>query len=81
MKSSKKTLIALSFTAIICSACAVAATRYPNLDDAVGSLNSAIDHIHLAQKNHGSGHFGGHAERALRLIEDAKAELREAETK
>ncbi|CAG9267174.1 hypothetical protein [Paraburkholderia unamae] len=65
--------------ALCCVASAFAAppSQYPNLETAQQLIDQSSGHIEAARKDH-HDQFGGHAERALQLLQQAKDELREA---
>jgi len=52
---------------------------HPNLKDAYGSAQQAIQHIQEAQQANKGIEFGGHAEKALDLFKQAESELIEAD--
>lgn len=53
---------------------------HPNLRDAYQKCNQAIGHLDNAyQHNENRGAFGGHAERAKELLQQAKHEIEEAD--
>ncbi|WP_201697272.1 hypothetical protein [Paraburkholderia hiiakae] len=65
--------------ALRCVATAFAApsSQYPNLEAPQQLIDQSSSHIDAARKsNHGQ--FGGHAEHALQLLQQAKDDLREA---
>ncbi|MEM5312749.1 hypothetical protein [Paraburkholderia sp. JHI869] len=73
-------LIAASASlAVCCATTAFAAppSQYPNLETAQQLIDQSSSHIEAARKDH-RAQFGGHAERALQLLQQAKDELREA---
>lgn len=64
--------------ALCCVATAFAApSQYPNLEAAQQLIDQSSSHIEAARKDH-RDQFGGHAEHALQLLQQAKDELREA---
>jgi hypothetical protein len=57
------------------SACATSfALSHPNFEGAEEALQAAINHIHSAQQFNGPT-FGGHAGRAVELIQQAQSEI------
>jgi hypothetical protein len=57
------------------SACAASfALSHPNFQSAEEALQAAINHIHGAQHVNGPT-FGGHADRAVQLIQQAQSEI------
>jgi hypothetical protein len=70
-------LAASAGLAICCVTSAFAAPSYENLDAAQQLIDQSSAHIEAARNNR-HGEFGGHADRALQLLQQAKAELREA---
>jgi hypothetical protein len=52
---------------------------HPNLKDAYGSAEQAIQHIQLAQQKNKGIEFGGHADNAIELFKKAQNELIEAD--
>ena len=73
-------LIAVSASLALCSAATAFAappSQYPNLETAQQLIDQSSAHIEAARKNN-RDQFGGHAERALQLLQQAKDELREA---
>jgi len=54
--------------------------HHPNLRDAYGATESAIQHIREAQgANRGTGEFGGHANAAIGHLRMAEQEIAEAD--
>jgi hypothetical protein len=73
-------MIAASAGLALCcvtSAFAAPSSQYPNLEAAQQLIDQSSAHIQAARNNH-HDEFDGHAERALQLLQQAKAELREA---
>jgi hypothetical protein len=56
---------------------AAAASQFPNLDTAQRLIDQSSAHIQEARKDN-RDEFGGHAERALALLQQAKSELNAA---
>lgn len=53
---------------------------HPNLHDAYGSAEQAIKHIQEAQQQNAKGvEFGGHANKAIALFQQAEEELVQAD--
>ena len=52
---------------------------HPNLKDAYGSAEQAIQHIQEAQQANKGVEFGGHANNAIELFKKAQNELIEAD--
>jgi hypothetical protein len=52
---------------------------HPNLRDAYAAAGQAIQHVHEAQAANKGVEFGGHAEKAMAHLQQAQAELIEAD--
>jgi peptidoglycan hydrolase CwlO-like protein len=53
---------------------------HPNLNDAYGAAEQAIKHIQQAQQQASKGvEFGGHADKAIELFQQAENELIQAD--
>jgi len=52
---------------------------HPNLKDAYAEAGQAIQHIHAAQQANKGIEFGGHGDKALAALQQAQAELIEAD--
>ncbi|MGB6486053.1 MAG: hypothetical protein WBE91_04145 [Steroidobacteraceae bacterium] len=53
--------------------------HHPNLRDAYGATEAAIQHIQEAQRANGRVEFGGHAGQALHHLQAAEQEIIEAD--
>ena len=53
--------------------------RHPKLKDAYEATSTAIRHIQAAQAANKGVEFGGHAQKAIELIQSAQRELEQAE--
>jgi hypothetical protein len=73
--------VAASVGLVVFAAAAFAApaSQFPNLNEAVKLIDQSSAHIQDARKANHDG-FGGHAERALELLQQAKSELNAAAT-
>ena len=75
----QKTILS-GLTAILIATVAYAYNMtHPNLKDAYGSAQQAIQHIQEAQQANKGIEFGGHAEKAITLFQQAESELIEAD--
>lgn len=59
---------------------AAGASQYPNIDGALRHLNMATEQIRVTLVTQTTDQFGGHLQRAMKLMEDAQTELRQAQT-
>ena len=75
----KKAIVA-SIAAVLVTTVAFAyEIHHPNLRDAYGAAENAIQHIKDAQANNRGVEFGGHAEKAIDALQHAQRELVEAD--
>jgi hypothetical protein len=71
-----KKIVIGSLGAILVTTAAFAyEVHHPNLRDAYGATEMAIQHIHEAQSANGRVEFGGHAHRAIADLQAAEQEL------
>ena len=71
-----KKIVIGSLGAILVTTAAFAyEVHHPNLRDAYGATEMAIQHIHEAQSANGKVEFGGHARRAIADLQAAEQEL------
>lgn len=71
-----KKIVIASLGAILVTTVAFAyEVHHPNLRDAYGSTEGAIQHIREAQHYNGRVEFGGHAARALDDLRNAEQEI------
>ena len=74
-----KKIVIGSLTAILVTTVAFAyEVHHPNLRDAYGATQSAIQHIREAQTANRHG-FGGHGQKALQALQMAEQEIVEAD--
>jgi hypothetical protein len=73
-------IIVSALTAIFMATVAYAYNiTHPNLKDAYGLAQQAIQHIQEAQQENKGIEFGGHADKAITLFQQAESELVEAD--
>ena len=76
----KKPAITLMSAAIAVTTVALAwEIHHPNLRDADHETDNAIHHIQDAQKDNKKVEFGGHAEKAIDFLRQARNEIIEAD--
>ena len=75
----QKIILSGAMTLLIATAASAYNMTHPNLKDAYGSAQQAIEHIQAAQQANKGIEFGGHAEKALDLFKQAESELVEAD--
>jgi len=71
----KKIVLASALSIVIATVAYAYNITHPNLKDAYGATEQAIQHIQNAQHANQGIEFGGHAENALNLLKKAEAEL------
>lgn len=75
----KRIVITGSLSLLMATAAAAYNITHPNLKDAYGAAQQAIQHIEEAQKANQGIEFGGHANKAIDLFQKAENELIEAD--
>ena len=78
MKQLKVVAISALCIASLSACVASYALSHPNFQSAENALQAAINHIHSAQDVNGPT-FGGHAGRAVELIQQAQTEIQIAD--
>jgi hypothetical protein len=71
----KKLVLASALSILIATVAYAYNITHPNLKDAYGAAEQAIQHIQAAQQANKGIEFGGHADNALNLLKKAQAEL------
>lgn len=71
----KKIVLASALLTLIATVAYAYNITHPNLKDAYGSTEQAIQHVQEAQQANKGIEFGGHADNALNLLKKAQAEL------
>ncbi|MDB5584403.1 MAG: hypothetical protein JWR80_9579 [Bradyrhizobium sp.] len=74
MKSASSFFAGVATTVLLTGCAASYALSHPNFDNAERALQVAINHIRGAQQVNGPT-FGGHAGRAIELIQQAQTEV------
>lgn len=75
-----KTIVIASLGAVLVTTVAFAyEVHHPNLRDAYGAAEMAIQHVHEAQSANGRVEFGGHANRAIADLRAAEQEIAAAD--
>jgi len=75
MSRTKLGALLLAVATLAFTAGTIAQPRYPDIDQAEGSLNSALGALHA-----GRDVFGGHKANAIRLINNAIGELEQGKS-
>ena len=75
MKNVKKIILAASSVALASTIAWGYEIHHPNLRDAYGAAENAIQHIQDAQAANKGVEFGGHADRAIEALKHAQQEL------
>lgn len=71
----KKLVIASLGTVLVTTVALAYEVHHPNLRDALGATDMAMQHIKEAQSANGRVEFGGHASRALADLREAEQEI------
>lgn len=75
-----KPIVIASFGAVLVTTVALAyEIHHPNLKDAYGATESAMHHIQEAQSANRGHEFGGHAQKALRALQEAEQQIMAAD--
>ena len=76
----RQTIVAGSASILMATAAYAAYNiTHPNLKDAYGAAQQAIQHIQEAQQANKAVEFGGHADNAIELLKKAQSELIEGD--
>lgn len=75
----KKIVIASLGTVLVTTVALAYEVHHPNLRDAYGATENAIQHIKEAQANNRGEEFGGHAQSAIDALQRAEQEIMAAD--